>query len=129
MKKKILIVEDMQAVRNVIANALNEYEIVTASYGLEALKILDESPSSIDLVLSDYNMPNMSGMKLLTKIRKHANSDIADVPFIMLTTERDIKKKKKAKDAGLTDWIEKPYNYEVFKGKIRHALNKSEKVK
>ncbi|EAY25692.1 response regulator [Microscilla marina] len=127
MKKKILIVEDMQAVRNVVANALNEYEIVTASYGLEALKILDESPSSIDLILSDYNMPNMSGMKLLTKIREHTNADIANIPFIMLTTESDIKKKKKAKDAGLTDWIEKPYDYKVFKGKIRHALSKSEK--
>ena len=124
MKKKILIVDDMQAVRNVVSNALKEYEVVMASYGLEALKILDDSPSSIDLILSDYNMPGMSGMKLLAEVRENKNPNIANIPFIMLTTENCIEKRKKAKEAGLTDWIVKPYNYQAFKGTIKHALSK-----
>jgi two-component system chemotaxis response regulator CheY len=127
MKKKILIVEDMEAVRNVIRNAvIKDYDTVTASNGQEALKILNDSPSSIDLVLSDYNMPDLNGMQLLREVRKSENSHIANIPFIMLTSEDGIEERKKAKEAGVTDWIKKPYKYEVFMSQIKYALSKNE---
>jgi two-component system chemotaxis response regulator CheY len=127
MKKKILIVEDMEAVRNVIRNALiKNYDTITASNGQEALKILQDSPSSIDLVLSDYNMPDLNGMQLLQEIRKSKNPHIAGIPFIMLTSEDGVKDRKKAKDAGVTGWIKKPYKYDAFMTQIKYALSKNE---
>jgi two-component system chemotaxis response regulator CheY len=72
------------------------------------------------LVISDWNMEPMSGYELLKEIRGGAHSK--DVPFIMITAESKTENVIKAKQAGVSNYIVKPFNAETLKGKIESVL-------
>jgi two-component system, chemotaxis family, chemotaxis protein CheY len=122
MKKKILIVEDFASIRNFVCETLNRkgYETIGAANSKEALTILDEKNEEIDLVLTDYNMPDGTGYELLKKIK--VNPATAKIPVIFLTTESSPDKMKLAKDAGLSAWVKKPYRAENFFEQIHRAV-------
>jgi two-component system chemotaxis response regulator CheY len=124
MKNKILVVDDFQIIREMLKSTLSlkGYEINTASNGKEAIQILSESPDGYDLVLSDYNMPEMNGYELLKSIRQ--SPELKNTPFILLTTEADPEKMKSAKNAGLTAWVKKPYKLDAFLSQIAYAIQK-----
>ncbi len=125
MASTVLIVDDTESMQNVISKALKSqgYNILLAAHGSEALEILDESSESIDLILSDYNMPIMNGLTLLKNVRNNSNPNIANKPFIILTTENSYDKRKEAKDLGLSSWVVKPYKYKAFLAEINYAIN------
>ena len=122
MDQKILVVEDFKSIQDVICRSLEKqgFSISRADDGAEAWEIVQKE--TIDLVVTDFNMPNMSGMDLLKSMKGKAAT--AHIPVIFVTTENDIELKKEAKKYGLFAWMSKPYNFENFLGYINHALEK-----
>jgi len=122
MKKKILVVEDFGSIRTFVCETLNRkgYDTVGAANIKEALAILGRGNCEINLVLTDFNMPDGTGYDLLKKIK--ASSETSAIPVIFLTTESNPDKMRLAKDAGLAAWVKKPYRAENFFDQIQRAL-------
>ncbi len=120
MKKQIVIVDDFETTRWVVSFALRniDCEIMKAENGEEALKFFDGR--DIDLLITDYNMPIMSGLELAKKIRQM--EDYKFLPILMLTTEVNPEKKEKTKYVRLTAWVQKPFKQEEFLKIIRRSL-------
>jgi two-component system, chemotaxis family, chemotaxis protein CheY len=110
MGKKIMIVDDSNAVRQSLAFALKSagYEVLEASNGVDALILMKEH--AIGLFISDVNMPEMDGITLLKKIKEDRENKHA--PVIMLTTENDNKMITLGKEAGAKAWMIKPFQVE-----------------
>ena len=107
MSKVVLVVDDSDATRKFVAFALRTmgYRVITAQDGLEALeKLLRDH---VDLVITDLNMPRMDGISLIEEVRGTTNNN--RVPILMLTTESQTSFKEKARNAGATGWIVKPF--------------------
>lgn len=122
MRKTILVVDDYGSIRNFICEVLQKkgYATLGAANGNQAYAMLLEQPDAVNLVLTDYNMPECTGFELLQKIR--TNPGVSDIPVVMLTTESNPDKMREAKEAGLNDWIRKPYRSEIFFAQIENAL-------
>jgi len=108
MKKNILIVDDSESIREIVAIALQEagYNVTKAVNGQDGLLKLD-TLNNLGLVISDLNMPIMDGISFLKEIR---NIDkYKYLPVVILTTESQETKKMEAKKAGATGWIIKPF--------------------
>lgn len=120
--KTILVVDDYSTIREFVCETLQRkgYQTVGVSTEKDALAKLTDNNFTIDLVLSDYNMPDGTGFELLTKIKK--NPTVASVPVVFLTTESDPEKMRKAREAGLNAWIKKPYRAETFFSVIEKAF-------
>ncbi len=123
MKKTILVVDDFASIRDFVCETLEKkgYSTVGAANGNEAFKLLTGEEHVVNLVLTDYNMPDCTGFELLKKIK--SNDQIAKIPVIFLTTETNPDKMKLAKEAGLAAWIKKPYRSETFFSQIENAIN------
>jgi two-component system chemotaxis response regulator CheY len=109
----ILVVDDSSAMRMMIIRTIRQAgfggnDVVQAGDGLEALDaIRKDNP---DLVLADWNMPNMTGIELLEKLREEGN----DVTFGFITTEATSAMRSKASKAGAKFLISKPFTVEAF---------------
>jgi two-component system, chemotaxis family, chemotaxis protein CheY len=120
---KILVVDDFATMRKVIRNLLKQsgYEnIVEAEDGVNALKILKSQ--KIDFVVSDWNMPNMSGLELLKAVR--ADEDLNTLPFLMVTAEALQENVVAAVKAGVSNYIVKPFTSETLDEKIKKIMEK-----
>lgn len=119
MAKTILIVDDSVSMRQMTKIILKgaSYQVIEAKDGNEALQSLDES---IDLVITDYNMPNMNGISLIKEIRGGTKNRA--VPILMLTTETDPNRKEEGKQAGATGWLTKPFDKESLLKVIQKVL-------
>ncbi|HUH65762.1 MAG TPA: response regulator [Syntrophales bacterium] len=116
-KIKILVVDDFATMRKVIRNLLKQsgYENVTeAEDGVAAMGVLRST--KVDFVISDWNMPNMTGIELLRAVR--ADSDLAAMPFLMVTAESLKDNVVEAVKAGVSNYIVKPFTAEVLGEKI-----------
>ncbi|MCP4751517.1 MAG: ABC transporter substrate-binding protein [Proteobacteria bacterium] len=115
---KILLVEDAKSMRRIemnILKAIGYEDVLEANDGVEAVGIL-KSTDDVDLIISDWNMPNMSGYELLVHVRQ--NDRYRDVPFIMATAQSDREQARKAEGAGCNGFIPKPFTAEELKTKI-----------
>jgi len=121
MKKTILVVDDFASIRDFVCETLQRkgYDTLGAANGNQAYQMLADKPE-VNLVLTDYNMPECTGFELLKKIK--ANPEIAKVPVVFLTTESSPDKMRAAKEAGLCAWIKKPYRAETFFAQIENAI-------
>lgn len=121
-QKTILIVDDFANTRYVTRLTLQRsgYKILEAGDGLEALQCFDGQ--KIDLVITDYNMPNMNGLELVEAIRQLPDADYKYVPILLLTTETDQEKKNRALRAGITGWIQKPFTFDRFLKIVKKAF-------
>ncbi len=120
---KILVVDDFATMRKVIRNLLKQsgYEnIVEAEDGVNALKILKSQ--KIDFIVSDWNMPNMSGLELLKAVR--ADEDLKILPFLMVTAEALQENVVAAVKAGVSNYIVKPFTSETLDEKIKKIMEK-----
>jgi two-component system chemotaxis response regulator CheY len=118
--KTILVVDDFQTTRKVIINALTKYGYKTLEAGdaAEALSILDGR--AIDLLITDFNMPQMDGADLIGTMRTRV--DYAYIPALVLSTEIKDDKKQKAEGAKITAWIQKPFDLEKFIKVVQKAI-------
>ena len=120
---KILVVDDFATMRKVVRNLLKQsgYEnIVEAEDGVVAMKVL--KTQKIDFVISDWNMPNMSGLELLKVVR--ADAELAKTPFLMVTAEALQDNVVAAVKAGVSNYIVKPFTAEVLSEKIQKIMEK-----
>ena len=112
----ILIVDDYKTMLRIIRNLLNQLKfsnVEEAGDGNTALEKLRSN--SIGLVISDWNMEPMTGLQLLREVRADAN--LKDTPFIIITAESKTENVVAAKEAGVSNYIVKPFNAETLRNK------------
>ena len=119
-KAKILVVDDEPLnIKLLEANLLSQgYDVVAASSGHDALKILDEN--DIDLVLLDVMMPGLDGIEVAKRIR--ANEKTSLLPIVLVTSLRDISDRIKGIEAGSDDFISKPFDKEELLARVKSLL-------
>lgn len=117
----ILIVDDYKTMLRIIRNLLKQLNfnnVDEATDGSEALKKLREK--KFGLVISDWNMEPMTGLQLLREVR--SDIKLKDMPFIMVTAESKTENVIAAKQAGVSNYIVKPFNAETLKQKLVSVL-------
>jgi two-component system chemotaxis response regulator CheY len=114
---RALIVDDSRATRGIIRKILSEigFEVFEARHGLEALQRLKEMGHA-DVLLVDWNMPEMDGYQFLCSVR--ANPLYDKVPLMMVTSETEMSQMTKALQAGANEYIMKPFSKEVIVEKL-----------
>jgi two-component system chemotaxis response regulator CheY len=107
MAKKILAVDDSPTIRQLVKMTLSRagYEVTEAEDGAKGLQ--KASAETFDMVLSDINMPQMTGIEMLRSLRKLDQYKFT--PIVLVTTESQPEKKAEGKAAGATGWIVKPF--------------------
>ncbi len=121
MNMNILIVDDYKTMLRIIRNLLNQVgfkNVDEATDGATALEALRQKPYG--LVISDWNMEPMTGLQLLQEVR--ADNSLKDTPFIMITAESKTENVMAAKQAGVNNYIVKPFNAETLKNKLTGVL-------
>jgi two-component system chemotaxis response regulator CheY len=117
----ILAVDDSASMRQMVSFTLKGagYEVVEAVDGADALNIA--KGRSVNLVITDVNMPNMDGISLISELRKLPSYKFT--PLLMLTTESSADKKQAGKAAGATGWIVKPFNPDQLLATVKKVLS------
>jgi len=121
MIQTILTVDDSRTMRDMLRLALvgAGFRVIEAVDGLDGLQVLEgEKP---DVIITDINMPNMDGFGFIEAVRSDSENVARSTPILVLTTESDPEKKARARQAGATGWIVKPFNPEKLVQAIRRV--------
>ncbi len=120
MGKTIMTVDDSASMRQMISFTLKDagYEVIEAVDGKDAMVKLQGA--SIQMLITDVNMPNMAGTELVRQVR--ALPACRFIPIIMLTTESHESKRQEGKAAGATGWIVKPFKPEQLLAVVKKVL-------
>ncbi|MDC0335449.1 chemotaxis response regulator CheY [Pseudodesulfovibrio sp.] len=114
---RVLVVDDFSTMRKIVKNILRQLgftNIVEADDGSTAWEVLQKD--NIEFIVSDWNMPIMSGIELLRKVR--ASEEYADIPFLMVTAEAQQENIIEAVQAKVSNYIVKPFTPETMGQKI-----------
>lgn len=128
---RILIIDDMPSIRDIVRTTLkglgfkNIQEAADGEDGLNAMLRAVGPTTSIQLVISDWNMPKMKGIELLKQVR--ATAQWQDLPFILLTSEAERDQVTEAVLAGVSQYIVKPFSSKIFENKLKAAYLKHNK--
>ena len=120
---KILVVDDFSTMRRIVKNILRQLDftnIVEADDGSTALDVLQKE--KINMIVSDWNMPKMTGLELLKAVR--ADDALKDIPFLMVTAEAQQENIIEAVKSGVSNYIVKPFTAETLGQKIKQIFNK-----
>ncbi len=123
LKMKVLVVDDFATMRKIVRNILKQIgftNIVEADDGANALSMIKED--KIDFVVTDWNMPNMTGLELLKNIR--ATDKAKNLPVLMVTAEGLADNVVDAVKAGVDSYIVKPFTAETVQAKIEQIFAK-----
>ncbi|MEG0292585.1 MAG: EAL domain-containing protein [Anaerovoracaceae bacterium] len=124
--KKILVVEDNSADRNMVCNILQEeYNIIEARNGKEALELLSRFGSSISVIILNLIMPVIDGYEVLSEIKK--SDEFSKIPVIVACEQWDEESEIKALELGAIEYIRKPYNANIIKHRIANTIALREK--
>jgi two-component system chemotaxis response regulator CheY len=118
---KILIVDDFATMRRILKNILKQLgfkNLVEADDGTSAWDVLEGQ--KIDLIISDWNMPKMTGLELLKKVR--ASDNLKKTPFLMVTAEAQKQNVIEAVQAGVSNYVVKPFTAEAISDKLEKIL-------
>ncbi len=121
MPKKVLVVEDSESMRSLIASTIEELkdcETVEASSGFEALKVLPGG--GFDLIITDINMPDINGLEVISFVRK--NDQYKEIPLIIVTTEKGEKDREKGLALGAQEYVIKPFDPENLKSVVQRLM-------
>lgn len=122
MTLRLLVVDDSSTMRRIIKNTLarlNYKDVLEAEHGVQAWELLSQN-DDIDVLITDWNMPEMNGLELVKKVR--AEEKYADMPIIMVTTEGGKAEVIVALKAGVNNYIVKPFTPAVLKEKLEDVL-------
>ncbi|AGC49941.1 chemotaxis response regulator CheY [Lawsonia intracellularis] len=117
LNMKVLVVDDFSTMRRIIKNILRQLgfnNVVEADDGTTAWEMINKE--KIDFVVSDWNMPQMTGIELLRKVR--ASEQYSELPFLMVTAEAQQENIIEAVQAKVSNYIVKPFTAETMKQKI-----------
>jgi two-component system chemotaxis response regulator CheY len=126
LNTRILVVDDMSVMRKIVGKAVKEIgfkDLVEAADGQIAWEALQSASPAIGLIISDWNMPNCTGIDLLKRVR--ADSRFKMVPFVLLTAESEGKQVAEAVKSGVDNYIVKPFTAEVLKVKLEETHKRS----
>jgi len=119
--KKILVVDDAVFIRNFIRTAMKMiglYQVSEAADGRQAWGMIQTKP--FDLIISDWQMPEMDGLELLKHVR--AEEKVQHIPFLMLTSTADPESVRLAAEAGVSDYLAKPFRHGPLASKVEKLL-------
>ncbi len=125
---RVLVIDDMASIRDLVRGQLrtmNFTEIIEAEDGEQGWTIIENQyaqANPIELVISDWNMPKMTGLELLKKVR--SVQSFVQLPFILLTSEAERDQVTEAVMAGVSQYIVKPFSGKVFEDKMKTAYQK-----
>lgn len=119
MQTKVLAVDDSRTMRDILSHALDEagFIVDVAEDGEHGLQVAERFKP--DVIISDINMPKLDGFGFIKKLR--ASKDMQHVPILVLTTESATELKARARDAGATGWIVKPFDGAKLVAAIRRV--------
>jgi two-component system chemotaxis response regulator CheY len=122
---RVLIVDDSSTMRRIIGNVVQQLGVTKDNFdeaedGVVAWKLL--TTNNYDVILTDWNMPNMNGLQLVKKIRSEGNHK--EVPIIMITTEGGKGEVITALKAGVNNYIVKPFSADILKEKLDDVIRK-----
>lgn len=119
MTMTVLTVDDSRTMRDMLSHALTQqgWRVVQACDGLEGLDVLEQETP--DVIITDINMPNLDGYGFIERVR--AEHPQSGVPILVLTTESSAEKKARARQAGATGWIVKPFDAEKLVDIVRRV--------
>ena len=114
----ILIVDDSRAMRSILSHILRQLgiEVSEAANGCEALDRLEQL-DQVQLVMVDWNMPQMNGLEFVRQVR--ANSRYDDLRLMMVTTETEASQLVTALEAGANEYVMKPFTKDVIQEKLK----------
>lgn len=118
LSMKILVVDDFATMRRIMKNILKQIgftNIIEADDGTTALAELQKT--SVDLIISDWNMPKMTGLDLLKAVRSSDN--LKNLPFLMVTAEAQKQNVIDAVQAGVSNYVVKPFTAEAISDKLK----------
>ncbi|MBU0553258.1 response regulator [Myxococcota bacterium] len=113
-----LVIDDSTAMRLILRGILQDlgFEVSVASDGLEGFEMLPQLAAKLNVILVDWNMPNMDGYAFLRQVRK--DKAYRKIPVLMVTSESDIKKIQKAFAVGASEYLMKPFTAEALREKL-----------
>lgn len=116
-----MVVDDSRAVRKLLAQTLRDlgYEVSEAENGKAALEALHTCREPLELILTDWNMPEMNGLEFLKAVRQE--SAFQSVPVVMVTTETEMEHMTAALEAGANEYVMKPFTRDILADKLRLA--------
>ncbi|EMI40700.1 response regulator [Rhodopirellula sp. SWK7] len=117
---KVLLVDDSGVMRKIIARGLNSLwvdEVVEAADGVEALSKFGDG-DGFDMILTDWNMPNMNGLEFVKAVRNDGHK----LPIMMITTETEKSQVLLAIQAGVNDYLVKPFDQETLQKKLERVI-------
>lgn len=120
MNKQIVVAEDFNVSRKIIVSALTKegFSVMEAIDGQDAASLFDGR--AVDLLITDFNMPNMNGAELIKKVRSMRKYEY--IPILLLTTEVKQEKIQQAIDGNITAHIKKPFDAQEFIKVVKKAL-------
>jgi len=115
---RVLVVDDSRAIRRIIGEIMKQlgFAVSEAGNGIEALQRLEELGAP-DLVLVDWNMPEMNGLDFIKAVR--ANPTYTDLPLMMVTTETEMERMALAFMAGVNEYVMKPFDKATIRDKLQ----------
>ena len=123
---KLLVVDDSSTMRRIIKNTLarlGHKDVLEGADGVEGWNQMNSNPD-IDMLITDWNMPEMNGLELVKKVR--ADERFKDLPIIMVTTEGGKAEVITALKAGVNNYIVKPFTPQVLKEKLAAVMGIAE---
>jgi two-component system chemotaxis response regulator CheY len=123
LSMKVLVVDDFTTMRRIIKNILKQIgftNIVEADDGSTALALLKKD--KVDLIVSDWNMPQVTGLDLLKAVR--GDESMKDMPFLMVTAEAQKDNVIQAVQAGVSNYVVKPFTAETIKKKLEKIFDR-----
>ncbi len=119
---RILVVDDFATMRRIVKNILKKLgfkNIIEADDGTTALEELKKGP--IDVIISDWNMPQMTGLEFLKTVR--GSEEFKAIPFLMVTAEAQKQNVIEAVQAGVSNYVVKPFTAEQIEDKLKKILD------
>lgn len=123
LNMNVLVVDDFATMRRIIKNVLKQIgftKILEADDGTTALAVLKNN--KVDLIISDWNMPKMTGLDLLKKVRGEESTK--SIPFLMVTAEAQKDNVLQAVQAGVSNYVVKPFTADAIKEKLTRVFAK-----
>jgi len=118
---KILVVDDFATMRRIMKNILKQLGFINITEADDGTTALEElNTNKFDLIISDWNMPKMTGLDLLKTVR--STPEFAKIPFLMVTAEAQKQNVIEAVQAGVSNYVVKPFTAEAISDKLEKIL-------